>query len=112
MPAPAGRPEPSSEPSAPPFLLSIDLAKGRVSLHGDLDRQQVHRLLEAVDVLRHSPAPSLLVDTSALTFCNTAGLHGLISARRLAQQSGRELRIEGARPLLRRLMCAIGLPTG
>ena len=111
MPVPAARPL-LSEPSTPPFLLSIDLAEGRVSVHGELDREQVPRLLEAVGALRFSPAPYWVVDASAVTFCDAAGLGGLATARGLAHQSDRTLRIEGTTALLRRLMNVIGLPAG
>jgi hypothetical protein len=54
--------------TAPPFLLSIDLADGRVAVHGELDRHQVDRLAVAVSVLRHSPWPCWSIDVSAVTF--------------------------------------------
>ena len=89
---------------APPFLLSIDLADGRVAVHGELDRHQVHGLAVAVSVLRHSPSPCWSIDVSAVTFCDVAGLRGLLGVQRLAARSGHRLVVTRPRPWLHRLL--------
>ena len=89
---------------APPFLLSIDLADGRVAVHGELDRHQVHRLAEAVDALGHSPSHCWSIDVSAVTFCDVEGLRGLLAAQRLADRSGHRLFVTRPSPWLRRLL--------
>jgi anti-anti-sigma factor len=88
----------------PPFLLSIDLADGRVSLHGELDRPHVDRLLESVAVLAYSPAPRWSIDLSGITFCDAAGLRALLAVRRLADDAGRPLRMERASAWMQRLL--------
>ena len=95
---------PAPDPPAPPFLLSIDLADGRVAVHGELDRHQVHRLAVAVGVLRHSPSPCWSIDVSAVTFCDVEGLRSLLGAQRLAARSGHRLSVTRPRPWLRRLL--------
>jgi len=89
---------------APPFLLSIDLSNSRVTVHGELDRHQVHRLAEAVGVLTHSPSPCWSIDVSAVTFCDVEGLRSLLGAQRLAARSGHRLSVTRPRPWLRRLL--------
>lgn len=95
----------------PPFLLSIELPAGRITVHGELDREQVHRLAEAVGVLLMSPSRSWSIDVSALTFCDVAGLRGICQAQRLAADSGRRLLVTGPSSLLRRLLHLAGAST-
>jgi len=99
----------ASEPASPPFLLSIDLAAGRVAVSGDLDRRQVERFLEGVGLLASSPSSAWSVDVSAVTFCDAGGLRGLLAAKRLAERAGRSFRITGAGPWMRHLLPMIGL---
>lgn len=89
---------------APPFLLSIDLSNARVTVHGELDRLQVHRLAQAVSVLTHSPSRCWSIDVSAVTFCDVEGLRGLLEAQRLAARSGHRLFVTRPSPWLRRLL--------
>lgn len=94
----------------PPFLLSIDLSNSRVTMHGELDRDQVHRLAEAIDALAHSPSPCWSIDVSAVTFCDVEGLRGLLEAQRLAARSGHHLSVTRPRPWLRHLLRLTDLP--
>lgn len=100
---------PAPEPSAPLLLLSIDLSSGTVTVHGELDRQEVHRLTDAVAALLHSPSPRWSIDLADVTFCDVAGLRGLLAARRLAARSGRRLSVTRPSPWLRRLMHLTGV---
>lgn len=93
----------------PPFLLSIDLVDGRVSLHGELDRSHVGRLLETVAGLALSPAPRWSLDLAGITFCDAAGLRGLLAARRLAEDAGRTLSLVRCSPWMHRLLALAGL---
>jgi anti-sigma B factor antagonist len=92
-----------------PFLLSIDVARGRVTVHGDLDRLHVHRLLEALGILIHSPSPTWSVDASGITFCDAGGLRGLLEGQQLAHEAGRGYTVTRARPWLRYLMQLVEL---
>lgn len=93
----------------PPFLLSVDLDGGRVSLHGELDQRHVHRLREAVAVLAYSPAARWSLDVAGVTFCDAAGLRVLLAAHRLAADTGRSLVLTRSGPWLRRLLHLAGL---
>ena len=92
-----------------PFLVSIDIAGGRVTLHGDLDRQHVGRLLQALGTLTNSPSPSWTVDASDLTFCDAAGLRGLMAGQQAARDAGRVFMVARPSPWLRHLFRLVGL---
>lgn len=95
---------------APPFLLAIEFATGRIAVHGELDRDHAHRLVEAVRVLTRSTALRWSLDISALEFCDVAGLRAICHAQRLATDSGRRLVVTGPRPFVRRLLDFAGVP--
>ncbi|UOY03608.1 STAS domain-containing protein [Blastococcus sp. PRF04-17] len=102
-----------AEPGPPPFLLSIDVAKARVSLHGELDREAAHRLDEAIGVLVHTASPRWSVDVSAVRFCDAEGLRALVRAQQRAQRAGRVLVVERPGGCLRRLLPLVGIdPAG
>jgi anti-anti-sigma regulatory factor len=100
---------PGDELPTTPFLLSIDIAAGRVAIHGDFDRQHVERFLDAIGLLDQSPSPSWSVDVAAVSFCDAGGLRGLLAAQRFAEQTGRTFRVTGAGPWMRHLLPLIGL---
>lgn len=62
-------------------------------------------LLEAAAV---SPG-TLVVDLSQTTFCDTAGIHALVSAYKQAQSEGGEVRLVIATPAVRRIFTLTGL---
>jgi anti-anti-sigma regulatory factor len=93
----------------PPFLLAIDVPAGRVAVCGDFDREHLDDFLEAVHQLEDSPAPTLSVDVSAVTFCDAGGLRGLRAAQRLAAQTGHTFRVTRAGQWMRRLLPIAGL---
>jgi anti-anti-sigma factor len=92
-----------------PFLVSIDVSRGRISLHGDLDREHVPRLLEALGMLPQSPSPNWTVDVSSLDFCDAGGLRGLLAGRQAARDAGRTFVVARPSPWLRELMSLVGL---
>jgi anti-anti-sigma regulatory factor len=98
-------------PATPLFLLSIDVTAGTLAVHGDLDREHVERFLQTVDLLPYSPSRCWSIDVSAVTFCDAAGLRGLLAARRSAEQEGRDFRVIRAGRWMRRLLPMIELPT-
>ena len=97
------------EATPPPFLLAIDVPAGRIAIHGDFDREHLGRFLDALLQLADSPAPTLSVDVSAVTFCDAGGLRGLLAAQRLAAQTGRTFRVTRAGRWMRRLLPVVGL---
>jgi anti-anti-sigma factor len=100
---------PDRDPVLPPFLLSIDLVAGRISLHGELDRRHVDRLLESVTVLNYSTSPRWSIDLAGVTFCDTAGLHALVAAQGLAHDAGRTFVVTRPGHWLCRLLRLAGL---
>jgi ABC-type transporter Mla MlaB component len=100
---------PHHEATPPPFLLSIDVPAGRIAIHGDFDRDQLAGFLDAVQQLEDSPAPSLSVDVSTVTFCDAGGLRGLLAAQRVAAQTGHTFRVIRAGRWMRRLLPMVGL---
>jgi len=93
---------PPPEPTV--FLLLIDLARGSISVRGELDRANVDRLEDAVDVLRSSPAPRWSIDAAGITFCDAGGLRGLIHAQQKAALAGRTLVVTRPSRMLARLL--------
>jgi hypothetical protein len=80
---------PDGGPDLAPFLLSTDAPGGRISLHGELDRRHVDRLLRSLAVLSCSQSPRWWVD--------------------LAGDAGRTLVVSRPGPWLRRLLDLAGL---
>jgi anti-anti-sigma factor len=95
-------PEPSD------LLLSIDLARGLISVRGELDRGHAHRLDDAVDVLRGCSAEQWWIDVSGITFCDAGGLRSLLRAHRTALRAGRRLVIAQPGRMLARLLALVG----
>jgi anti-sigma B factor antagonist len=75
-----------------------------VGLAGDLDRQCHLRLLQTFDQLLADPRPRVVVDTTALTFCDSHGLHVLVRGQRRAEDRGGVLRLVGVRGTLATLL--------
>jgi anti-anti-sigma regulatory factor len=100
---------PGSRQTEPAFLLSVDIAAGRIAIHGDFDRQRVQRFLDAVRLLAYSPSPSWSIDVSAVTFCDAGGLRALLAAQRCAEQRGKDFRVTRAGPWMRHLLPIIGV---
>jgi anti-anti-sigma factor len=98
----------SREPEIP-FLLSIDIRAGRISVHGDFDREHVERFLDLISLLDHSASTCWVVDVGGVSFCDAGGLRALLEARRSAERTGRTFRITGAGPWMRHLLPMIGL---
>jgi anti-sigma B factor antagonist len=109
MTSTAAHAAPDRDVFLPPFLLSIDLDGGRISLHGELDRPHVDRLLESVAALAHSTAPRWTIDLAGITFCDTAGLRGLLAVQRLAEDTGRPLSVVRCSRWMRQLLVMAGL---
>jgi anti-anti-sigma factor len=95
--------------SPPPFLLSVDVAAGCITVHGELDRIHVHPFVEALGALAYSSSPSWSIDASAITFCDATGLRGLLQAQELARAAGRGFRVTHPSRWLRRLLDLVGV---
>ncbi len=98
----------------PPYLvISAEHYQHRsvLRLEGELDLTNKDVLRLAVrDALEHQPA-LLVVDLAALGFMDCAGLSVLIEVHGQLAASHRQLLITGAQPIVRRLICLLGLNT-
>ena len=84
------------------------LACGRISVHGELDRANVHQFDEAVEVLHRSPADQWWIDASGITFCDVVGLRGLLKAHKVAVQTGRTFVVSRPGRMLTQLLTLVG----
>ena len=99
----------SPEPPVGGLRVDVDLAAGRVTLTGELDRITCGQLVAACRLLTAAGPPVCVLDLSAVIFCDAPGLRALTTARDLAQDAGAGLVLAGARPFLRRLLARCGL---
>jgi anti-anti-sigma factor len=95
--------------SPPPFLLSIDLVEARIAVYGELDVSNVHRLVEAMAVMTNSASQRWSIDTAGVTFCDAAGLRGLMAVQRRARESRRTLLVTRSSRWMNRLLDLVGL---
>jgi anti-anti-sigma factor len=81
-----------------------------VRLAGDLDYVTTRQVVEAVSrLLTEQPAlRHLHLDCSMLTFCDSAGLSGLLDIHRRVSSAGAQLRLEDLPPHLERLLQITG----
>ena len=106
--------DPSHEPTEPEGSLvaeldtriRVDGTQTVLSVGGEVDAATVERLRSAlVDAQR---APRVIVDLSAVTFLDSAGVNALVGAYHRVPPGG-ELRVVGLRPNVRRVFEITGL---
>ena len=93
-------------------LLRVDVVTNRhavcIQLVGELDLSTLDRLAAAAAGTHvRSPLP-VLIDVSALTFCDVRGLSELLSVEQRLATSGRTVAVVGASRALRRLLRLTG----
>jgi anti-sigma B factor antagonist len=99
----------SSHPDASSLTVSIDWLSGAVVLRGELDRNTVHHLDDALTALAVTDHDCWVLDTAEVTWCDAGGLRALASAHALAEQHGGELRLVRPSRCVERLVTLIGL---
>ncbi|MCA0145225.1 STAS domain-containing protein [Blastococcus sp. LR1] len=99
--------EPDLQPT--PFHVSVDLRNGCVAVAGELDRQNAPHVLDGLVALTSTAHRRWSVDTSAVTFCDAAGLRLLVTGHNLARRHGCELVLDRPSPCVHRLMTLVGL---
>lgn len=67
-----------------------------VQLVGELDVDSAKRRGAELETAVSSGGPNVVVDLSALTFCDSSGVRALLALHRQAQGSGRALHVRGA----------------
>ena len=91
----------------PVFTVRVDDTGERCDVHvvGELDvntapalREELHRLVA------WSTSSTLLLELSALTFCDARGLGTIVSAHKAAEAAGKRLVLSGATRSMRQLL--------
>lgn len=76
---------------------------------GELDHYTGPRLSEAIDELPFGPGTDVVIDLSALEYCDSTGLSLLITAHHRAEAAGSSLSFAGPSPELARVFAIVGL---
>ncbi|CAM5520467.1 hypothetical protein SAVIM338S_03930 [Streptomyces avidinii] len=66
-------------------------------------------LARALDLALASPAKTVVIDCSRLTFCDSSALNALLSARRAAEEAGTTIRLASPNSQLQRLLEMTGV---
>lgn len=80
----------------------------RVRLCGELDITTVADLARWVELLRLNSRERLVIDLSAVTFCDAAGLSALTTLHRNLRSDGRQLTLHNVPTAVRRIMAITG----
>jgi anti-sigma B factor antagonist len=92
-----------AEPSLLNVLVERRAARSTVRLSGELDMAGEGQLREVLDRLLAEHRP-LVVDLTALSFCDVPGVRVLVAFARTAARSGLTVEIRGASPPVRRVL--------
>ena len=85
---------------------------GRIimSLGGEIDLYTAPRLHgELVTVLAGGAPVQIVVDMSAVEFCDSTGMNVLLAAHRRAREQGGDLELAAPRPAVRKILQVTGL---
>jgi anti-sigma B factor antagonist len=80
--------------------------EARLELDGELDLGAVPRLLERFEQVWDNNGQHrslILIDVTALTYCDSSGIHALVGAAARCEQNGRKFRVVGAQGTVRRV---------
>lgn len=78
-------------------------------LTGELDLASTGSFEQRVDELLAAGIDQLVVDLSALTFCDSVGLSGLVRAKNRCEQRGGSLGVSGSRGQVAQVLGISGL---
>jgi len=98
-------------PPLPPLTVSSHPLKAFtvLAVRGEVDIATVGLLRRALTALPDQPGPRIIVDPRACSFCDAARLGILAGAPRRIQESGGDLRLAGATPIVVLALRATGL---
>ncbi|GIF72767.1 STAS domain-containing protein [Asanoa siamensis] len=96
---------------AAPLVISIEPADALVRLRvaGELDMSTAPGLLARIEALAAAGSPRLVVDLTALIFCDSAGLTTFVRGDRRCMEAGGWLRLTGARGQVARVIDISGV---
>jgi anti-sigma B factor antagonist len=80
-----------------------------VRIDGDLDKLTAPRLKQILGELIAEGRVKIVIDASALDFCDSSGLWVLVEHQRRAQERGGSLWLTGVQGVLRRVLDVTGL---
>ncbi|MGW6847000.1 STAS domain-containing protein [Streptomyces sp. NPDC054958] len=80
----------------------------RAQVSGELDADNRHDVQATLDEALDASTAGLDLDLSALTFCDSAGLHLLLNLHHTATTTGKTLVLHAPRPQLTRLLDVTG----
>jgi anti-anti-sigma factor len=80
-----------------------------LALHGDLDTTTVPQLAPAVQAVLACGHRHLVIDAARLAFCDSAGLHALIGAKRDLAAAEATMHLTQVHGTLRRILDLTGL---
>ncbi|HSE70525.1 MAG TPA: STAS domain-containing protein [Nocardioidaceae bacterium] len=90
-----------------PFDLEVRSLDDRTVLlvYGELDMATATRVSDAIDEMVHAGlVGDVVVDVTALTFCDVRGLAALLGAHQTIRRAGGRLTVSGASVMVRRLL--------
>ena len=88
----------------PSLVVHVDLATGRLTATGQLERRTTHLLADAVTTLLLAGPRQWQLDLAAVTAVDTAGLRALGAAYRRAVRHDRRLIVQQPAPNLQRAL--------
>ncbi|GGL06082.1 anti-sigma factor antagonist [Sphaerisporangium melleum] len=80
-----------------------------LAVAGDLDHHTAPRLRAALEELTLAPGGALVMDLSALTFCDSTGISLLVAAHQRAQDAGAALALAGLHSDIAHVFTIMGL---
>lgn len=89
-------------------IAQTDSGEARMRLGGELDIASVEDLVRWVELLRLDTRERLVIDLSAVTFCDSRGLSALTSLHRTLHSNGRRLTLVSVPAAVRRIMAITG----
>ncbi|MFE1782276.1 STAS domain-containing protein [Streptomyces sp. NPDC059506] len=96
----------------PELTVAVHRERGnavRVTVAGDLDYNTAPELRRALDDVPFTPGVHVVLDLSALTFCDSSGITVLVAAHRLATDAGGSVSLAAVPPAVARIFGITGL---
>jgi anti-anti-sigma factor len=96
---------------APPIAVAVGSLGSTpvVSIAGELDIATALSIREPLLTATENPLSGLVIDLSDLTFCGSAGLAELLTARQRCVEHGTSVTLVGCRPSVRRVLSLVGV---
>jgi anti-sigma B factor antagonist len=100
---------PQADPELAVTLQSHPAGPCLLAVHGELDYHTAPRLRAGLDQVPMQAGSGLVIDLSALTYCDSTGVSVLVSAYQAAKAAGVALALAGVNADIARVFRVIGL---